>query len=93
MLMLVSKVAHLDDLDEERFGYDKDRAQRARDWCLDQNRQLTLGFLHVNGDRELNLCERLFVGKLPDAEFQNILHAVVLRADMYETFLTGEDEN
>jgi hypothetical protein len=59
VLLIVSKVAHLDDLDEERFGGDKDRLQRVREWCLDQNRQLTLGFLHVNGIRELNLCERL----------------------------------
>ena len=49
-----------------------------RDRCLDQNRQLTLGFLHVNEDRELNLCERLFVDKLPDSDFQDVLRAVVL---------------
>jgi hypothetical protein len=93
MLLIVSRVAGLDDLDAERFGHDQDRPQRVRDWCLDQNRQLTLGFLHVNEDCELNLCERLFVDKLPDSDFQDVVRAVALRADQYEAFLTGEDEN
>ena len=93
MLLIVSKVAHLDDLDEDRFGGDEDRLQRVRDWCLDQNRQLTLGFLHVNEKRELNLCERLFADKLPDADLQNMLRAVVHRAEMYESFLIGKAEN
>jgi hypothetical protein len=93
MLLIVSKVADLDEVDVERFDHDQDRPQRVRDWCLDQNRELTLGFLHVNEDRELNLCERLFVDQLPDSDFQDVLRAVALRADQYEAFLTGEDES
>jgi hypothetical protein len=93
MLLIVSPVAHVDALDESRFGRGGDRPVRIRDWCLDQNRQLTLGFLHVDGDGLLNFCERLFVGNLPDGDFQHIIQAVVFRADMYKAFLIGKDEN
>ncbi|MGC9196790.1 MAG: helicase-related protein [Syntrophobacteraceae bacterium] len=93
MLLLLSPVARIDGLDEEWFGSDGDRTQKIQNWCLDQNRQLTLGFLHVNSDGWLNFCERLFIGGLPVANFQDIVCAVVSRADMYKTFLTGIDYN
>jgi hypothetical protein len=93
MIMVVSPVARIDDLDDERFGSTDERRERVMDWVLDENKNLSLGFLHLNQVDELNFCERLFTDNVVDKEFRIIFKALVHRADVYEAYLTGKDIN
>jgi hypothetical protein len=93
MLMVVSPVARINDLDEDRFGSPDERRGNVMDWVLDENKNLSLGFLHLNQADELNFCERLFTDNVADKEFRTILKALVHRADIYEAYLTGKDIN
>lgn len=90
MLLVVSLVSRVEEIDEDllhRTGWG------LREWCLDQNRQLTLGFLHVKDGEDLNFCERIFLNDLPKTDLGQVINSVAMRADMYEAFLTGQDVN
>lgn len=91
MILVVSPVARIHDLDDNRFGNPDERRERVMDWVLDENKNLSLGFLHLNQDGELNLCERLFTDNVADKDFKIIVKALVHRADVYEAYLTGMD--
>jgi len=93
MILVVSPVTLLDKLNDGQFGELAERRSKVQEWILDENRNLALGFLHLTEEDELNFCERMFIENLADADFRDILKALVHRADIYKAFLTGRDIN
>ncbi len=88
---IASIVAPLKELDICRNWGGAPTAERVRDWALDNNNLLPLGYLDVHSRDGLVFNVHVLHGKLSDTARRKLIQEVAWRADAWEAALTGDD--
>ena len=91
-LHLSSVIASIKNLIEhEEFGGDPD-PKRVKKWALEKTKDLSIGYICLNDQKELIYGNQLIHGGLSNDECKMLIEEVAWRADIWEAIHTGKDE-